>query len=177
MARVVLALRAVAVSWVIVDGTSCFRALDNWMRCRGFPRKQRGWQNGVSCAVILVREAWTGLRGALRRFLPMAVVTAALALCHGRGHPTVFFLLKCVALGVLAFRADAHGVAATCWLGAPVASVPDLALRSPASAPAARSPAGDEPARSLGVTRTCCTPSSPATRQRKSVRPRVAAPA
>jgi len=100
--RLELALYSVVVAWVITDGNSVLRAVDTWMRCRGFPRKQ-DVGSGARVLSILASEAGAGLLYAARRFSLLAAVSFGLVLCDAWA-PAMHLALRGLAFAVLLHR-------------------------------------------------------------------------
>lgn len=94
---------ACVVAWVINDGNSNLRAIDNWLRWRGFPRSRHAGGH-VRARALLLREALVGLAWAARRFALLALLTASMMAVDAHGWRGANRVLRALALAALLRR-------------------------------------------------------------------------
>lgn len=94
---------ACLVAWVINDGSSNLRAVDNWLRWRGFPRSRHAGGH-LRARALLLQEAALGLLWAADRFRNLAALSVAMVLADADRLPTANLLLRALALLVLLKR-------------------------------------------------------------------------
>lgn len=91
------------MAWVINDGNSNLRAVDNWLRWRGFPRS-RHVGGHLRARVVLLREMVLGLAWAASRFSNLALLTVAMMVADSEACPQCNGLLRALTLLVLLKR-------------------------------------------------------------------------